>query len=84
MFMARGEKLTRQAIWSDSFGPDERYVLWPRGEYWDVRVKRVVNMKLNWEPIADKPFSSESEAWLAAYSHWENQPMYKRLKIYQG
>lgn len=73
LFMSRGEKLTEQAIWNESLGPHNRYVLWPRGEFWDVRFKMVENGKLEWLPVADKPFSNESEAWQAAYNHWEKQ-----------
>jgi hypothetical protein len=73
MFMERGEKLTDDAIWNDRWGPGSRYVLWPRGEYWDVRFKHVKNNKLNWLPVADKPFKDEASAWQAAYAHWENQ-----------
>lgn len=51
---------------------DNRYVLWPRGEYWDVRFKQVKNNKLEWVPVADKPFANENEAWQAAYSHWQS------------
>ena len=71
MFMERGEKLTFDAIWNDSYGPQNRYVIWPRAQYWDVRFKRVTNGMLEWETIADKPFGSENEAWQAAYADWE-------------
>lgn len=71
LFMERGEKLTHDAIWNDRLGPDNRYVLWPRGEFWDVRFKYVKNNKLEWLPVADKPFANENEAWQAAYSHWQ-------------
>ena len=73
MFMERGEKLTHETIWNDRLGPDNRYVLWPRGEYWDVRFKHVKNNKLEWLPVADKIFTNENEAWTAAYSHWQKQ-----------
>lgn len=73
LFMSRGEKLTEQAIWNESWGPHNRYVLWPRCEFWDVRFKMVENGKLEWLPVADKPFPNESEAWQAAYNHWEKQ-----------
>jgi len=72
LFMVRGEKLTQDAIWNEAWGPHYRYVLWPRGEFWDVRFKKVENGKLQWLPVADEPFPNKSEAWLAAYAHWEN------------
>lgn len=80
LFLERGEKLTRDAIWNDSWGPHNRYVIWPRGEYWDVRFKRVENGKLDWEALADKPFANEQEAWQAAYDDWERN--LKRLGWY--
>jgi len=69
MFMERGEKLTHDAIWNDRLGPDNRYVLWPRGEFWDVRFKYVKNNKLEWLPVGGKPFADENAAWQAAYGH---------------
>jgi len=79
MFMERGEKLTDDAIWNDRWGPGSRYVLWPRGDFWDVRFKQVKNNKLEWLPVAEKPFANESEAWQAAYAHWEKQPTYNLI-----
>lgn len=79
MFMERGEKLSHDAIWNDRLGPDNRYVLWPRGEFWDVRFKQVKNNKLEWVPVADKPFRSESAAWQAAYADWE-----RKLKLLES
>lgn len=68
LFMAHGEKLTYEAIWRDS---GYTYVLWPCAEYWDVRYHQVTHGKLDWKPIADKPFANEDEAWQAAYAHSE-------------
>lgn len=73
LFMERAEKLTHDAIWNDRLGPGNRYVLWPRGEYWDVRFKQVKNNKLEWLPVAEKPFKDEASAWQADYGHWEKQ-----------
>jgi len=78
MFMKRGEKLTHDAIWNDAWGPQNRYVLWPRGEFWDVRFKNVEGRKLEWLQIADEPFANENEAWQAALTHWEKQPAFLR------
>lgn len=77
--MARCEKLTHDAIWNKTLGPANRYVLWPRGEFWDVRFKKVENGMLEWFPIADEPFINEHEAWQAASSHWEEQYAYNRF-----
>jgi len=79
MFMARGEKLTVDAIWNEAWGPHNRFVLWPRGEFWDVRFKRVESGKLHWIPIADKPFDNEGDAWQAANLHWEATESHKNL-----
>lgn len=45
-------------------------MLWPRGDFWDVRYfnRRTDEML----PIADAPFSDESAAWLAAFAHWKD------------
>lgn len=80
LFMARGEKLTEDAIWNEAWGPHNRYVLWPRGEFWDVRLKKVENRKLEWLQIADNPFSDENEAWQAAYFNWESCSIPQRVK----
>nr|DAU95881.1 MAG TPA: hypothetical protein [Caudoviricetes sp.] len=70
IFMARGEKL-KDSDWLPSNGlPDSKYVLWPRGEGWDVRYLEFVTKGIDWLPIAENIFSSESEAWQAAYGHW--------------
>lgn len=71
MFMARGEKLQKQHLLPRDNLPDQRYVLWPRGEWWDVRYLDVMGRTREWLPIADKPFCDESAAWLAALAHWE-------------
>lgn len=73
MFMGRGEKLTDDAIWNDRWGPDERYVIWPRSVYWDVRFKKVGQGRLECLAISDKPFASSDEAWQAAYADWEQK-----------
>ncbi len=66
LFMKREEKLTFKATWHD---PGDVYFLWPRGEFWDVRYRKVKHGQLEWKPIADKPFANEDEASQAAYSH---------------
>ncbi|MGC0958064.1 hypothetical protein WKH22_09225 [Pantoea agglomerans] len=81
MFMERGEKLTDDAIWNVRWGPGSRYVLWPHVEYWDVRFKHIKNNKLEWLPVADKPFDNENEAWQAAYADWEHK--LKQLESYK-
>lgn len=60
MFMRRGEKLTKSDQVSSNLWPDPKYVLWPRGEFWDVRVMNMNCGKIEWLPIADKPFADES------------------------
>lgn len=71
LFMARGEKLTQRATGYRDHWPSQRYVLWPRSQWWDVRYLETKNGKREWSPIADKPFDDESSAWLGAYGHWE-------------
>lgn len=78
MFMERGEKLTHDAIWNEAWGPQNRYVLWPRAGFWVVRFKKVDNGRLEWLPVACEPFANEEEAWQAAYSHWDGQPVYHK------
>jgi len=81
MFMERGEKLTHDAIWNDRWGPGSRYVLWPRGGYWDVRFRHIKDNKLEWLSVADKPFVSECATWQATYADWECK--LKRLESYK-
>lgn len=73
MCMARGEKLTEDDVLPGNCVPDGRYVLWPRGELWDVRYLAVGGGKRDWVSIADQLFSDESVAWQAAYGHWEGK-----------
>ena len=81
LFMARGEKLTHQAAGYRDHWPSQRYVLWPRAQWWDVRYLKTKNGMREWSPIADKLFDDESAAWLAAYEHWmtiqEARPKYE-------
>ena len=50
--------------------PDSKYVLWPRGEGWDVRYSEFGSKGIEWWPIGEALFADEPEAWQAAYSHW--------------
>lgn len=78
IFMERGEKLTYDAIWNQNIWPSQRYVIWPRAGFWDVRYKTVEDGKLNWLPVVDALFANEDEAMKAALDHWESQPKYTR------
>lgn len=70
IFMARGEKL-KDSDWMPSNGlPDSKYVLWPRGEGWDVRYLVFGTKGVEWLPIEENSYSDESEAWQAAFGHW--------------
>ncbi|HED3853613.1 TPA: hypothetical protein R4217_002467 [Enterobacter soli] len=68
LFMGRGEKLQLEHYPALNYWPDQRYVLWPRGRFWDVRYFH--RQGDEWLPIADEPFSDEPAAWQAAYAHW--------------
>ncbi|UYF56294.1 hypothetical protein M2R49_03685 [Citrobacter amalonaticus] len=70
IFLQRGEKLKENEGLPLNGFPDRRYVLWPRGDYWDVREKVFQFGGMSWEPIASEPFPDESAAWLTAYAHW--------------
>lgn len=69
MFMARGEKLTEADTLPRNGVPDGRYVLWPRGDQWDVRYLVVGSGGNEWRAIADQQFSNEECAWQAAFTH---------------
>ncbi|EOA1911841.1 MULTISPECIES: hypothetical protein [Enterobacter] len=70
IFMARGEKLKDSDVLSSNSLPDQKYVLWPRGEGWDVRYLVYGAKGIEWLPIAEQLFADEPEAWQAAYGHW--------------
>lgn len=70
MFMARGEKLKDSDIYPSNGMPDQKYVLWPRGESWDVRYLEFSAKGIEWLPIAENLFADEPEAWQCAYGHW--------------
>ncbi|ENK5370236.1 hypothetical protein AB3U61_003611 [Enterobacter hormaechei] len=70
MFMDRGEKL-KDSDWQPSNGlPDSKYVLWPRGEGWDVRYLVFGLEGVEWLSITKTLFADEAEAWQMAYGHW--------------
>ncbi|MEZ6876763.1 hypothetical protein [Enterobacter sp. KBR-315C3_2022] len=70
IFMARGEKL-KDSDWIPSNGtPDMKYVLWPRGEGWDVRYLKFGTKGVEWLPIQANIFFDESSAWQGAFGHW--------------
>lgn len=71
--MARGEKLTEADTLPRNGVPDGRYVIWPRGDQWDVRYLVIGSGENEWRCIAVKPFPDESAAWQAAFEHLENK-----------
>lgn len=75
IFLQRGEKLKANEGLAHNKFPDCRYVLWPRIEGWDVRVKIYHQGKVSWETIAESLFSNEDEAWQAAYGHLNENPV---------
>lgn len=70
IFMARGEKLKDSDVLPSNGTPDQKYVLWPRGEGWDVRYLFFGAKGIEWLPIAEALFTEEPEAWNATYGHW--------------
>lgn len=79
IFLQRGERLKENEGLTHNKFPDRRYVLWPRGDGWDVRVKLYHLGKVNWEPVGESLFSNEDAAWQAAFEHLENHDV-----IWQG
>ncbi|WP_336795696.1 hypothetical protein [Erwinia aphidicola] len=69
MFMDRGEKLTEADTLPRNGVPDGRYVLWPRGDQWDVRYLVVGSGGNEWRVIANHLFPNEGTAWQAALEH---------------
>ncbi|EPU9086094.1 hypothetical protein ACV0PS_003486 [Enterobacter hormaechei] len=70
IFMARGEKLKDSDALPSNGTPDQKYVLWPRGEGWDVRYSEFGLKGIEWLQIGEALFGDEAEAWQAAYGHW--------------
>lgn len=60
-FMNRGEKLTTH----QQFAACTIYVIWPRGDKWDLRYKR----HNGWVEIHHGLFESENEAFVFAHQH---------------
>lgn len=69
IFLQRGEKLKENEGLPLNGFPDRRYVLWPRGDYWDVREKVFSAKGMEWLPISESLFENEHDAWQSAYSH---------------
>lgn len=74
IFLQRGERLRENEGLVHNKFPDQRYVLWPRGQGWDVRVKVHQFAEVSWQPIAESHFASEEEAWQAAWKHMSDRP----------
>lgn len=74
IFLQRGEKLRENEGLAHNKFPDRRYVIWPRANGWDVRVKVHHCGKMGWEAIAESLFSDEDKAWLSAYDHLHKCP----------
>lgn len=74
IFLQKGERLKENEGLAHNKFPDRRYVLWPRGDGWDVRVKLYHFGKASWEPVADSLFSDEDAAWQAAFVHLNDNP----------
>ena len=70
IFLQRGEKLKENEGLPLNGFPDRRYVLWPRGDVWDVRLKVYKCGKISWEPIVKEYYLDEEMAWQGAYGHW--------------
>ena len=69
-----GERLTKNEVFH-RYHP-ARFVIWPRGNKWDVR-----EMGLHgWEKITDKLFDSENEAFVFAYDKFCNEQELARRK----
>lgn len=69
--LERGEKLPKHPQGRDFTGG---YVIWPRKSgKWDIRYK----FSPEWEPITDRLFDTEEEAFAFAFEHYTNRkPMF--------
>ncbi|EDV9737541.1 hypothetical protein NGY92_001072 [Salmonella enterica] len=74
IFLQRGEKLKENEGLAHNKFPDRRFVIWPRADGWDVRVKVHQFGKVSWEAIAEFLFFDEDEAWQAAFDHHHKKP----------
>lgn len=70
MFMARGETLTEDDALPRNGVPDGRYVLWPRGDLWDVRYLAVGGGNRDWVEIADQLLPDQDSVWQAAFEYY--------------
>lgn len=59
-----GEVLTKAEL-NHTYYPAD-FVIWPRGNKWDVRENTI----RGWEPITDRLFDSENEAFNFAYDNY--------------
>lgn len=81
IFLQRSERLKENLRPPHNKFPDRRYILWPRSEGWDVRVKVNQFSKVVWKPIAEPLFCDIDAPWLAANEHLEGQWQRKKVKI---
>ena len=85
IFLDRGENLKDSDYLPSTGTPDQKYVLWPHGEGWDVRYLEFGTRGIEWLPIAEQLFADEPEAWQAAYEHWmENCSQWENMLTASG
>jgi len=62
-----GEQLTKHEVYH-RYDP-ARFVIWPRGDKWDVRQR----VGKEWMAISDQLFDTENAAFNCAYDHFLNE-----------
>lgn len=82
VFLDEGEELTKDAFYTSFYLPDQRYVIRPHPEGWDVRYLDITSGKREWLPVADKVFPNKSAAWLNAFEHWEKKLSTRMVNIW--
>jgi len=84
VFLNEGEELTKDAFYTSFYLPDQRYVIRPRHEGWDVRYLDITGGTREWLPVAGKTFPDESAAWINAFEHWEKMSRSALVNIWRN
>ena len=84
VFLDEGEELTKDAFYTSFYLPDQRYVIRPHPEGWDVRYLDITGGTREWLPVAGKTFPDESAAWINAFEHWERMSRLCMVNIWRG
>lgn len=64
VFLDKGEELTKDAFYTSFYLPDQRYVIRPHHEGWDVRYLDIASDMREWLRVASHTLPDVTAVWL--------------------